>query len=445
MVIRLTGGELTLNSGTIRNNGTTGNPPGLQVVGGTLRISGGTVEANWAVYINGGHAEITGGTFTATGNYSVGLRKDEGTVKISGGQFSGSLYAVYNSNGTLADLLAEDYAFKQGGAWVTDTSGDSLTGTVTAEPAPVKITAQPVNTSQHYGDMDALSIETSPGQDGSVTYQWYVVKASGAEAVSGEIAPVFFPSENQRLDVGSYQYFCEVTKDSYTLRSNTVTFTVTPRQVNPSITGTAHKEYDGTTNVTDGQLFITLEGVVTGDDVTATATSYAYDNANAGENKTITASGIALGGADAGNYELSSTTATTTGTITKSQPTIAFAGGYNPSKDYDGQTIPNPTADDLTITGANFSDVTFAWSATPRDAGTYTLTANIKETPNTAAASTSPLTVTINKATLTATGATVASKTYDTTKTATVSGVTFTGLVNGETLALGQDLSLIHI
>ena len=91
------------------------------------------------------------------------------------------------------------------------------------------------------------------------------------------------------------------------------------------------------------------------------------------------------------------------------------------------------------ITGANFSDVTFEWSATPKDAGTYTLTANIKETPNTAAASTSPLTVTISKATLTATGATVASKTYDTTKTATVSGVTFTGLVNGETLALGTD------
>ncbi len=436
-VIFLEGGELTLNSGTIRNSHTYG-LAGLRVQSGTLHINGGTVVANdEGVFVVSGQVEITGGTFT--GNNGIGFHRYEGTVKISGGQFSGSREAVYNSNGTLADLLAEGYAFKQGGAWVTDTSGDSLTGTVTAEPAPVKITAQPVNTSQHYGDMDALSIETSPGQDGSVTYQWYVVKASGAEAVSGEIAPVFFPSENQRLDVGSYQYFCEVTKDSYTLRSNTVTFTVTPRQVNPSITGTAHKEYDGTTNVTDGQLFITLEGVVTGDDVTATATSYAYDNANAGENKTITASGIALGGADAGNYELSSTTATTTGTITKSQPTIAFAGGYNPSKDYDGQTIPNPTADDLTITGANFSDVTFEWSATPKDAGTYTLTANIPETDNTAAASTSPLTVTISKATLTATSATVASKPYDGTDTAIVTGVTFTGLVNGETLALGTD------
>ena len=215
-------------------------------------------------------------------------------------------------------------------------------------------------------------------------------------------------------------------------------FTVAKAPLTPSIIGTATKTYDGTTNCDGTGLPIALDGVVNGDTVTATAKSYAYDSPNAGE-RTITATGITLGGADADNYTLSSTTATTTGTITKSQPTIAFVSGYNPSKDYDGQTIPNPAADNLTITGAAFGNVDFTWSATPKDAGTYTLTANIKETPNTAAASTSPLTVTISKATLTATGATVASKTYDTTKTATVSGVTFTGLVNGETLALGTD------
>ena len=402
-LIRLMGGELTLISGTIRNNAAA---LGLLVTDGTLRVSGGTVEGNNAVIIDGGgRAEITGGTFTGTGSYSFGLNA-AGTVKISGGQFSGSSYAVYNRDGTLADLLAEDYAFKKDGNWVTNTSGDSLTGTVTVEPTPVKITAQPVNTSQRYGDMDALSIETSPGQGESVTYQWYVVKASGAEAVSGEIAPVFSPSQNQRLDVGSYQYFCEVTKDGYTQRSNTVTFTVTPRQVNPSITGTAHKEYDGTTNVTDGQLSITLEGVVTGDDVTAVATSYAYDNANAGENKTITVSGITLEGDSKDNYTLSITTATTTGTITKSQPTIAFVSGYNPSKDYDGQTIPNPVADNLTITGAAFGNVDFTWSATPKDAGTYTLTAKIAETNNTKAAS-ATLPVTISPKAVTADSANI--------------------------------------
>ena len=97
-----------------------------------------------------------------------------------------------------------------------------------------------------------------------------------------------------------------------------------------------------------------------------------------------------------GNYAAAESTNTLTLTISKSQPTIAFAEGYDPSKTYDGQTIPNPTADDLTITGATYADVTFDWSAEPMNAGAYTLTANIPETDNTAAASTTPLTVTIS-------------------------------------------------
>ena len=191
-------------------------------------------------------------------------------------------------------------------------------------------------------------------------------------------------------------------------------FTIDPAPLTASITGTATKPYDGTTDVASDQLSITLTGVVGGDTVTATATGYAYDNANAGENKTITASGITLTGADAGNYELSSTTATTTGTITKSQPTITFAGGYNPSKDYDGQTIPNPTANNLTITDANFSDVTFEWSATPKDAGTYTLTAKIAETNNTEAASaTLPVTISPKAVTADSTNITLTPSEYE--------------------------------
>ena len=246
---------------------------------------------------------------------------------------------------------------------------------------------------------------------------------------------------NALLSAGEHKIRINIViiRDENALAECELTFNVDPAPLTPSITGTASKPYDGTTDVASGQLSITLTGVVGSDNVTAAATSYAYDNTNAGENKTITASGITLEGDSKDNYTLSSTTATTTGTITKSQPTIVFASGYNPSKTYDGQTISNPTADDLIITGANFSDVTFEWSATPKDAGTYTLTAKIAETNNTEAAQTDPLTVTISKATLTITGATVASKPYDGADTATVSGVTFTGLVNGETLALGTD------
>ena len=83
--------------------------------------------------------------------------------------------------------------------------------------------------------------------------------------------------------------------------------TITKKTLTPSFSGTVSKEYDGTTDVPVGQgLSIALEGAIDGDEVSATA-AYAFDDANVGENKTITATYITLTGADAGNYVLSAT------------------------------------------------------------------------------------------------------------------------------------------
>ncbi|MCD8217291.1 MAG: YDG domain-containing protein, partial [Clostridiales bacterium] len=86
-------------------------------------------------------------------------------------------------------------------------------------------------------------------------------------------------------------------------------FIIAPKTLTPSISGATTKTYDGDTAVTDGDLSIALSGIVTGDTVTASA-SYAYDSKNVGEGKTITASGITLGGTSASNYTLSTTTVT---------------------------------------------------------------------------------------------------------------------------------------
>ncbi|HIZ30042.1 MAG TPA: hypothetical protein H9813_02260, partial [Candidatus Fournierella merdipullorum] len=109
-------------------------------------------------------------------------------------------------------------------------------------------------------------------------------------------------------------------KGNYSGEAESQTYTIEKATVAPSISGTASKPYDGTTAATG--LSITLNGVVSADAVTAEAASYAYDSANAGENKTITASGITLSGEDAGNYTLSADTATTTGTITPAALTV---------------------------------------------------------------------------------------------------------------------------
>ena len=76
----------------------------------------------------------------------------------------------------------------------------------------------------------------------------------------------------------------------------------------PSVTA-ASKPYDGTTTAV--LTSCTVSGVV-GGDVVACSGAAVFNSANVGTGKTVTASGLSLSGAAAGNYALSTTTATTT-------------------------------------------------------------------------------------------------------------------------------------
>ena len=75
----------------------------------------------------------------------------------------------------------------------------------------------------------------------------------------------------------------------------------------PAVTA-ANKVYDGTTSAT--LTSCTVTGVV-GGDVVACSGHGGFDTASVGAGKTVTVSGLTLTGAAAGNYMLSSTTATT--------------------------------------------------------------------------------------------------------------------------------------
>lgn len=90
------------------------------------------------------------------------------------------------------------------------------------------------------------------------------------------------------------------------------------------------KIYDRSTNATGAVL---LTGVITGDTVTAAGT-YAFADWNAGIGKTVTASGVSLSGADAGNYTLASV-GTGTADILKRGVTGALVAN---TKTYDGTT-----------------------------------------------------------------------------------------------------------
>ena len=82
-------------------------------------------------------------------------------------------------------------------------------------------------------------------------------------------------------------------------------------ELTATVTGTVRKVYDGTNTITNADgLQLELSGIENGDQVSATASSYTFDSPDVGSGKTITASGITLTGADAGNYDLTANTAT---------------------------------------------------------------------------------------------------------------------------------------
>lgn len=101
--------------------------------------------------------------------------------------------------------------------------------------------------------------------------------------------------------------------DNYTLSAQpaSVTADITAKTIGVTDLAATDRAYDGTTRVklTGG----TLNGVIDGDTVTLDLTSAygAIEDANAGNGKAVTVSGLALSGADAGNYTLGPVTGVT--------------------------------------------------------------------------------------------------------------------------------------
>src|SRR5207247_2562444 len=121
---------------------------------------------------------------------------------------------------------------------------------------------------------------------------------------------------------------------------------ITARSLTVSATG-VNKVYDGTTNAT-----VTLtDNRVAGDVLSTSYTSASFANKNVGTAKTVSVSGIALGGADAANYT-ANTTATTTANITARALSVSASGA---NKVYHGTTRASVTLSDNRVAGDTLS------------------------------------------------------------------------------------------
>ncbi len=123
-----------------------------------------------------------------------------------------------------------------------------------------------------------------------------------------------------------------------------------------TVTGVAavNKVYDGTTNATLDTGQATLVGVVGEDIVTLDASSVAgvFDTATVQNGKTVTVSGLALAGADAGNYTLTQPSATAN--ITPKSLTVTGITAQN--KLCDGTTTATIDTTGATLVGVVFGD-----------------------------------------------------------------------------------------
>jgi trimeric autotransporter adhesin len=258
---------------------------------------------------------------------------------------------------------------------------------------------------------------------------------------------VYAPAAGTVLGVGNpilNATFTPTDTANYNNASAITTLTVNPAILTGTVTA-ASKTYDGNTSATiTGR---SLSGVLGADNVTLSSGTANFADKTVGPNKTVTVTGLVLVGADAGKYQLASTTVTTIASIT-AQPLTA-TGVTAATRVYDGTTVATLSFGGAALVGVVSGDtvtlstgaavgtfasktvgagkiVTIAGLALAgADAGNYTLTQ-----PTTTAS--------ITTKTLTIGGVVANNKTYDGNTAASLNsgGASLVGVVSGDTVTL---------
>ncbi len=149
-----------------------------------------------------------------------------------------------------------------------------------------------------------------------------------------------------------------VDADNYVLQTSTVIPNATITQADISaITGITadNKVYDGTTSATLATGSASFAGKISGDTLVVAGGSGTFADKNAGLAKPVSITGLSLGGADAVNYKLAATTASTTANI--SRASLGVSGISAEDKVYDGSTSATLRVGVATLTGIIGTDV----------------------------------------------------------------------------------------
>ncbi|MDP1744984.1 MAG: YDG domain-containing protein, partial [Bacteroidota bacterium] len=370
----------------------------LTSLGSQLGVSGDTVTAATQAYTDRNVG--TGKTVTVSGaSISDGNSGNNYTVTYA----NGSSGAITKLDVTVADITAANKTYSGTTAATLSAASASITGKVSGD-------ALNVDAAGLSGSFDTKNVGTGK------TVNYTGIALSGADA------------------------------GNYNLSSSTGTTTADISKLDVTVADITalNKTYDRTTGATMSTSSASITGKVAGDalNVDATGLSGTFDTWNAGNGKTVSYTGVALSGADAGNYNLTSSTGTATANITPRSLTVSGITAAN--KDYDGTTSVALSvgaaafsgvlgADVVTITpnviGGSFADKNAGTSKainltgvalSGTEAGNYTLDSVVGVTADIAPVA---LQIAANDMTYA----------YNGTNFSQGNGVTYTGFVNGET------------
>lgn len=283
-----------------------------------------------------GNFSIAGGRFKVTCSSSSALKFSGGTVSIGDGTFGrlkvtgdgkltlngGKYYAIDVAGSTYENygrLLPGGYAFKTSSGW--EAKGDIIAASFASDTAKevkilplrsVTISADG-ETTVPYGTSVKFTATVESNSSSGITYQWY----RNGVAIQNATTNTLVANE----PVGDYTYRCEVTRDNYTLSSNTVRLTVQRIDLsNAALSATIQtRTYDGSANATVTASSIGSSSLTAGTDYTISAE---FEDANAGEGKKVTVKVTLTNrnycfGYDANKHPIMEKTFKITGTITK--------------------------------------------------------------------------------------------------------------------------------
>ncbi|HJJ47656.1 MAG TPA: YDG domain-containing protein [Methanocorpusculum sp.] len=297
---------------------------GVYVYNGVFTISGTACIETDEVYLNTDKSITLGAGGFAEGSYGafniVSETKNTGTTIVDGSAVSAEPAKLSAANFRLSPTVMSSLGLKKiAGPCFAITSADSVT--VTGIKAADK----------EYDGTTGVSIDKQ---------EMVITGVAGGDTVTATVTGAF-TDENAGKDktVRLLILLGGVDAEKYVLSSSSqseATADICLRNIVVSGVGTEDKEYDGSTSAVVHMSGASLEGVVSGEDVSLTSGTAVFANKNAGTGKVVTFSGFGLSGADACNYILTQQPDQVSADITAK--TLTVSGVTAEDKEYDGST-----------------------------------------------------------------------------------------------------------